>query len=204
MPIKRIPAFAASLAALVLGLALAVPALAANAKPTKKKIVVVVVDMNKIYQDAKISKQIQAEFKVWDDGIRVQAQPKLDLLKQKQQALEAGKATLPEADRTKLEKEIQGLQQEIGQIQNKARQEYQEKQTSAAQRMQAKLTPVLEALGTENEWDVVVNKADQNLLWTSDAVDQTESVMARLDAETPDAPAPAPAPAAAAPATPTP
>ena len=195
MPIKRTCLATAFLAASALSLALTVPARAANAKPTKKKVVVVVVDMNKIYKDAKISKQIQAEFKVWDDAIRVQAQPKLDLLKQKQQALEAGKTTLPEADKAKLEKEVQGIQQEISQIQNKARQEYQEKQAAAAQRMQAKVNPILEALGAENDWDVVVNRADQNLLWSSEAVDQTETLMARMDAETPDAPAPV-APAA--------
>jgi Skp family chaperone for outer membrane proteins len=188
--------------AVTLCLALAAPAITAAIKPTKKKVVVVVVDMNRVFKDSKLSQQIQAEFKVWDDGIRLQAQPKLDLLKQKQQALEAGKATLPEAEKTKLEKEIQGIQQEVSLVQNKARQEYQEKQASASQRMQAKLAPVLQSLGTENEWDVVVNKGDQNILWTSEAVDQTDTLLERLDAETQDAPSPAPA--AAAPATPTP
>jgi Skp family chaperone for outer membrane proteins len=201
MPIKRIH-FVAALAA-TLCLALAAPA-AAKAKPTKQKVVVVVVDMNKIFQESKLSKQIQAEFKAWDEGIRLQAQPKLDLLKQKQQALEAGKTTLPEPEKTTLEKEIQGIQQEVSQIQAKARQEYQERQNAAAQRMQTKLSPVLEALGSEYGWDVVVNKGEQNILWSSEAVDHTETLMERMNAETPDAPAPAPAPAAAAPAPPAP
>jgi Skp family chaperone for outer membrane proteins len=195
MPTKR-TCVAAVLAA-TLCLAAAAPA-AAKVKPTKQKVVVVVVDMNKIFQESKLSKQIQAEFKAWDDGIRLQAQPKLDLLKQKQQALEAGKATLPEAERTKLEKEIQGIQQEVSQIQAKARQEYQERQNAAAQRMQAKLAPILEALGAEYGWDVVVSRGEQNILWSSEAVDHTETLMERMNAETPDAPAPAPAPAPAA------
>jgi Skp family chaperone for outer membrane proteins len=158
------------------------------------------IDMGKVFRESKLSKQIQAEFKAWDDSVRGQAQPKITLMQQKQQALQDSQSKLSAGEKDKLGKEVQDLQSELNTIQSKARQEYQEKQGAATQKMQAKLQPVIEALATENEWDLVMNKADQNAVWSSEALDQTDLILAKLDAQTPDAPAPAAVQPAASPA----
>jgi len=180
------------LAVACLVMALGVFAQAPKAKPTKKNVVIVVVDMGKIYRESKLSKLIMVEMKAWDDGIRAQAQPKMDLMKQKQQALQDGQAKLSQDEKDKLTKEVQGLQTDLSTLQSKARQEYQEKQNEATQRMQSKLEPIIKALAEENGWDLVQNKADQNSLYSADALDQTDVVLAKFDAATPDTAAAAP------------
>ena len=189
------------LATAVLMSAVSATAQAPKVKPTKKKVVVVMIDMGRIYRESKLSKQIMAELKTWDDSIRSQAQPKVELLKQKQQALQDGQSKLSAEEKDKLNKETQALQTELSGIQSKARQEGQEKQGAATQRMQDKLQPAIEALANENEWDLVMNKTDQNAVWSSEALDQTDLILAKLDAATSDAPAPVAAQPAAPPPT---
>ena len=63
----------------------------------------------------------------------------------------------------------------------------QERQRAASQKFQSKLQPILDQLGKENGWDVILNKSEQTV-WTNSALDITDVVLKRLDAAT-DAPA---------------
>jgi Skp family chaperone for outer membrane proteins len=155
--------------------------------------VVVVVDMGHIFKDSKFAKQIQEEFKTWEDNIKAEVQPKLDLLKQKQEALKDPEGKLTPQQKEDLNKELAALQNDLMQRQRQAQQEFKQKQEDAGRRLQEKVDPILQKLADENGWDVILNKG-QDALWVRDAADVTDMVMSRLDAETPDAPAPAAAP----------
>ena len=69
----------------------------------------------------------------------------------------------------------------MNQIQQKAQQEYQQRQQGAEERLRAAFEPVLDTVAKENGWDVILNKTER-LLWSSEAVDQTEQVLARFNA----------------------
>jgi outer membrane protein len=172
------------------------PAQSAAVKPTKKNVVVVVVDISRIARESNLAKSVQAEFQAWGDGVKATLQPKGDALRAKQEALKTEGAKLTADQKQVREKEIAALQLELNQLQQRAQQEYQQRQQGADERLRAAFEPVLDAVAKENGWDVILNKADR-LLWTSEAVDQTDQVLARFNAAytipPPAAPAAAPA-----------
>lgn len=155
---------------------------------------VVVVDMGHIFKDSKFAKKVQADFRAWEDNIKTEVQPKLDLLKQKQEALKDPDGKLAPQQKEDLKKEVAALQGDLMERQRQAQQEFKEKQQEAVQQLQDKVDPILQKLGDENGWDVILNKG-QDALWVRDAADVTDMVMSRLDAETPDVPPQGAAPA---------
>ncbi len=157
------------------------PAQSAAVKPTKKNVVVVVVDISRIARESNLAKSVQAEFQAWGDGVKATLQPKGETLRAKQEALKTEGAKLTADQKQVREKEIATLQLELNQLQQKAQQDYQQRQQGADERLRAAFEPVLDAVAKENGWDVILNKADR-LLWTSEAVDQTELVLARFNA----------------------
>jgi len=186
----------------LLALALTLSALAAgskaspneDAKATRKTPVVVIVDMARIYKDAKISKQIQADFQKWNESLRATYQKKLADLRAKQEDLKKNEAKLSKDEKDKEEKAIDAAQKDMSQLQMQARQEFQKRQKAAEEKLHAVLDPLLDKLGKEHGWDVILNKGAKDLVWNSGAVDETDLILKRLDAATPEAPA-SPAPA---------
>lgn len=167
----------------------------AAVKPTKKNVVVVIVDVSRIARESNLAKSVQAEFQAWGDGVKAALQPKGEALRAKQEALKTEGAKLTADQKQVREKEIASLQAELNQVQQKAQQEYQQRQQGAEERLRAAFEPVLDTVAKENGWDVILNKTDR-LLWSSEAVDQTDQVLARFNAAytiPPVAAAPAPA-----------
>ncbi|MGA9751393.1 MAG: OmpH family outer membrane protein [Acidobacteriota bacterium] len=187
------------IAALVALLALAAATVyaekAGSEKPTKKNPVVVVVDMGQIVRESNLSKQIQAELQSWGEGMRAQMEPKIKAYQEKEAAFKKDEAKLSAADKTKRSQELDALRADLQQMQTKAQQEYQQRQQAAGERMQAAFGPLMDSLAKERGWDVVLNKGQQDVIWASDAVDQTAAVLARFNAQAPAAPAPAAHPA---------
>lgn len=180
-----------------------VPSSAAQAasKPTKKQVVVVVIDMAKIVKDSNLSKSVQADFQAWVEQVKAALQPRGETIRAKQEALKNdGDKLTPDQKQTR-EKEIQVLQTELTQLQQKVQQDYQTRQQMAEDRLRKAFDPLIDALAKENGWDIIMTKSDR-MVWNSDAVDQTDYVLARFNAATASqlaapaaAPAPAPAPA---------
>lgn len=162
-----------------------------SAKPTKKSVVVVVLDMPRVVRESNLSKTVQADFQAWGEGVKAGLQPKANALQAKQAALQSDGAKLTPERKQAAEKEIADLQGELAQAQQKAQQEYQQRQQAAEVRLRTAFDPVLDAVAKENGWDIILNKADR-LVWSSDAVDQTEIVLARFNAAYPAPSAPAP------------
>lgn len=153
----------------------------AAVKPTKKNIVVVIVDISRIARESNLAKSVQTEFQAWGDGVKAALQPKGEALHAKQEAMKTEGGKLSADQKQVREKEIAALQLEMNQIQQKAQQEYQQRQQGAEERLRAAFEPVLDTVAKENGWDVILNKTER-LLWSSEAVDQTEQVLARFNA----------------------
>ena len=152
-----------------------------GAKPAKANPVVVVIDVERIMHEAKLSKTLQEDLKTWAEGMQGQLRARAE---------EIQKA---EAAKSKPAKEIEAQKQELFQMQQAAKQEFQGRQEAAADRMKKAFDPLMQTLAKENGWDVVLNKNEQVTIFASNALDQTDFVIQSLDA------APAPAPAAPAP-----
>jgi|WetSurMetagenome_2_1015567.scaffolds.fasta_scaffold19591_3 outer membrane protein len=155
-------------------------------KPAKANPVVVVLNMDKIMGESTLSKSLHTELKAWADA-------KQSELRSKTEAIQAALA-----NKSKKPAEIDGMKRDLMQFQEAANQEYKQRQTSAADRMKGTFGPLVVSLAKENGWDVVINKSSDATIYTGEALDQTDFVLAKLNAALDKkAPEPAAAPAAA-------
>jgi Skp family chaperone for outer membrane proteins len=162
----------------------ATPSGGTGPKPAKQNPVVVVLEMDKIMGESQLSKDLHAELKSWADGKQAELRARGEAIR----AAEASKSAKP-AD-------LDAMKREIMEMQEMAKQEYQQRQMSAAERMKQAFGPLVVNLAKENGWDVVMNKSSEGTIYTGEALDQTDYVLAKLNASTEaKAPATSPAPA---------
>ncbi len=149
-----------------------------GAKPAKANPVIVVLNVERIMHESKLSKDIQADLKSWAEGIQGQLQSRAEVIRK----AEAGKSKSP--------KELDAMKGELFQMQQQAKNEFQQRQEAAADQMKKAFDPVVQRLAKENGWDVVLNENEQITIFASNALDQTDYVIQQLNA----APAPTAAP----------
>ena len=168
-------------------------------KPTKKSPTVVFVDVRRILQESTLFQHLQANLKAADEAASAATKPKFQELNERRMAYMAQESKMTPEEKEKHGRELQALQQEAGDMQQRLKADFQKKQEEANGIIQQAFEEVLGALGKESGWDAVVSKSPDVTLWTSDAVDQTEVVLDRLNARPlPNSPLVAPVPAAPA------
>lgn len=150
-------------------------------KPPKKNPVVVVLDVERVVKETKISQEIQDELNAWGQNMQAQLQAKAETLKQKDAEFRAAAMRLSPEQRNRKISELEAMQQELQQLQSQAQQEFERRQGLAGQKMSEKFEPLVKKLAGENGWDVVLNKTGQNTIFTNDALDQTDYVIQHLN-----------------------
>jgi Skp family chaperone for outer membrane proteins len=159
-----------------------------NPAPASKHAVAMV-DVARVSRECKLAQKLSEEFRAWRASYDAEMNPKLELLKQKQEAYQKDQEKLPADEKDKRAKELQALQQEIFQKQREAQQEFKQREQEAGAKLQAQVMPILAAMGAQNGWDVILNKGDQTL-WLANGVDVTDEVIRRVDESMPpEAPA---------------
>ena len=167
-------------------------------KPAKKNPVVVVVDLERVVKETKLSQQIQAELNAWGENMRHEIQGKAELLKQKDGEFRAQAPKMSPEQRAARIRELETMQQELQQLQSQAQQELDRRRSLAGQKMTEKFQPLVSQLARDNGWDVVLNKSEQFTIFSTEVMDQTDFVIQRLNAapqEKPAATAPSAGPA---------
>lgn len=167
-------------------------------KPPKRNAVIVVIDIDRILKETKLSQQITLELQAWGEGMKNQMQAKIAVFQQRQEALKASGQSMPPAVRNAKIQELQSLQAEIQQMQSQAQQELERRQEAAAKKMRDQFDPMMDAIAKQNGWDVILNKADQVTVWSAGVMDQTDYVIKRLNSMQPIVAPQAPAPAGGA------
>lgn len=158
-------------------------------KPNKANPVVVVLNMDKIMGESTLSKNLHAELKTWTDEKGAEMRTRTEAIQKAQ------------AEKSKKPAEIEAMQRDLMAFQQAANEEYKKRQMGAADRMKQTFGPLVIDLAKQNGWDVVVNKSSDATIFTGEALDQTDYVLAQLNAALekkpaePAAPAAAPAPA---------
>jgi Skp family chaperone for outer membrane proteins len=153
----------------------ATPAGNSGAKPAKANPVVVVLDMNRLMGDSNLSKSLHEELKTWAES--------------KQSELKARAAAVQQAEAAKEKPAvIEAMKRDLFQMQEMAKQEFQQRQEEAADRMKKTFDPLVQALAKENGWDVILNRTAEGTIYTGEALDQTDYVLAKLNAAAAPAP----------------
>jgi Skp family chaperone for outer membrane proteins len=157
-----------------------------GAKPPKANPVVVVLNMDKIMGESTLSKSLHAELKTWTDEKGAEMRSRTEAIQKAQ------------AEKSKKPAELEAMQRDLMAFQQAANEEYKKRQMSAADRMKQTFGPLVISLAKENGWDVVINKSSDATVYTGEALDQTDFVLAKLNAALEKkASEPAAAPAAA-------
>ena len=141
----------------------------AGPKPLKTNPVVVVLDMERLIGDSNLSKTIGDELRSWGEGKQAELQARAQSI----QTAQAGQAKPAE---------VETMRRELYQMQEMAKQEYQQRQVDAAERLKKTFDPLVRSLAEENGWDVVLGKNSQGTIYAGEALDQTDFVLARLNA----------------------
>lgn len=171
-------------------------------KPTKKNPVVVFVDMRRVLDESALFQRIQANLKAAEEAAAAASKPKMKEYSEKRLVYMSQESKMTPEEKEKLGRELQALQQETGDMQQRLKADLQSRQGEANKLFGQVLEEVGGALSKEFGWDAIVNKAPDIAMWTSEAVDQTDLVIERLNARPfPNHPlAAAPAPSAPPPA----
>lgn len=178
----------------------------AKPKPTKKSPTVVFVEIRPILEKTELFLRLQANLKATEEAAANASKPKLKEFSDKRMAFQADEAKLSAEEKEARSHELKNLQQEVSEIQLKARTDLQKRQEEAKRLFQEALDEVSGALAKEFGWDAILLRSPENSLYISEAVDQTELFMQRLNARPipshPLVAAPAPPAAPATPAAP--
>lgn len=184
------------------------PKPAAKPKPTKKNPTVVFVEIRPVLEKTDLFLRLQANLKATEESAATASKPKLKEFSDKRMALQADETKLSAEEKETRSRELKTLQQEVSEIQMKARADIQKRQEEAKRLFQEALDEVSGALAKELGWDAILLRSPENALFISDAVDQTELFVQRLNARPlpnhPPVAEAAPPAAPAAPATPAP
>lgn len=149
-------------------------------KPAKKNPVIVTIDLDRITKESKAGKARYAEIQKWAEARQMEIRKKVAEIR----AAEAmGKTS---------KRRLQAMQDEVGRMGKQSQEEFNKRRMKAAEEMSKLFDPLIDKLAKQNGWDVVLNKIQQVTVWTSDALDETDYVIAQLDKAGAAAPAETP------------
>jgi len=185
----------------LLSLALAVPAadppvVPAPAPDVSRPPVVVVVDSNRVLEGSKYAQMLQGRLKGLEESIRSQLGPMQESYEKRRTEFEAGQGSMTPEQKEQAARSLADLESQLQNAGQQAQQAYNQQRDSLAFQMRQALEPVLDALGKEKGWDLILSRPGADLVWYAKRLDVTDLVIERLNAQ----PMPEAKPAAASPA----
>jgi len=174
----------------VAALALAVPMFAQSA-PAR----VAVIDVQKVLSQSTAGKASYEKLKKLQEDRITRAQKMDEEVKQLDNDLNTKKMSLSEDKVNEMTKSISDKRIAMQRYAQDADREVGEARDRELQALEAKIKPVIDAIGKEMGLAAIFNKFESGLVYASDAIDITDTVIKRFNEATAGASAPAKAPA---------
>ncbi|MFO0747439.1 MAG: OmpH family outer membrane protein [Myxococcota bacterium] len=169
----------AVLVALALVMFLAVPASLAFAKDLK----IGVVDVEYIIHSSKKGKAAKSRLKkLFDDKQKELDEKQKDLLALKDQIAKGSDMETPEKKKAKVLEYQQGLLG-LQELYSKNQQELAKKEMDLMKPILKSLEDILTAIAKDGEYDFIMNRSEQGVLFTTPEHDLTEDVLKKMDAQ---------------------
>jgi outer membrane protein len=166
--------------------ALSVPAFAQNA-PMR----VAVIDVQKVLATSTLGKQAYEKLKKMQDDRVARAQKMDEEAKALDNEINTKKLSLSQGKLDELQKNLSDKKISMQRYAQDADREVSEARDRELATLEGKIKPVIDQIGKEMGLAAIFNKFESGLVYASDAIDITDTVVKRFDAAT------APAPAAA-------
>lgn len=166
--------------------ALSVPAFAQNA-PMR----VAVIDVQKVLATSTLGKQAYEKLKKMQDDRVARAQKMDEEAKALENEINTKKLSLSEGKLNEMQKNLSDKKIAMQRYAQDADREVSEARDRELAALEGRIKPVIDQIGKEMGLAAIFNKFESGLVYASDAIDITDTVVKRFDAATAPAPAPA-------------
>ncbi len=166
--------------------ALSVPAFAQNA-PMR----VAVIDVQKVLATSTLGKQAYEKLKKMQDDRVARAQKMDEEAKALENEINTKKLSLSQAKLDEMQKNLSDKKISMQRYAQDADREVSEARDRELAALEGRIKPVIDQIGKEMGLAAIFNKFESGLVYASDAIDITDTVIKRFDVATAPAPAPA-------------
>jgi outer membrane protein len=173
--------------------ALAAPAFAQSAAPQR----VAVIDVQRVLSTSAAGKTAQERLKKLQEDKMTRAAKIQEEMKALDTEINTKKLSLSDDKLTGLQKQLAEKQLNLQRYGQDADRELGEARDKALLELEAKIKPVIDQIGKEMGLAAIFNKFESGLVYASEAIDITDSVIKRFNDATQSASAPATEPPAA-------
>lgn len=177
---------AGRLAGLVIA-ALAMASLPAAAQTGPIKIAVI--DVQRIITDSAAGKAALAQLELYGKEQEGRLKAKKDELDQISRRIDEGRLSLAADRLAEMQKEVESKTIELRRASDDAQREFNQRQAKALQEIEKRVMPIIQQVGKEGAYTIVLRKFDSGLVYAAEGIDITASVIQRLDAMPAGAPA---------------
>jgi outer membrane protein len=174
MALKAFSAFAATLA---LAAATAPPAAAQGAAPK-----IGVIDVQRIITESATGKAALAKLEEFGKQQQDKLKAKRDAIEQLRDRISEGQLSLAEDKLAELQKELESKTIDLRRASDDAQREFTRRQEEELKGIERKVMPIIEQAGREGGFTLIFRKFESGLVFATDDVDITQSVIQKLDA----------------------
>ena len=168
--------------------ALALPALGQDA-PTATAQKIGVIEVQRIVQESAVGKESVARVQKLQQGRQDDLAKRQKELRDLEQKIQEQGKSLSEDVMDKLQKDYQAKALELKRAQDDAQRDLEEMQRKELGELEKRIMPVINSVAQDQGYTMVFNKFNSGLLYASDTVDLTDTVIKKFNAQVAAAPA---------------
>ncbi|HEX7182689.1 MAG TPA: OmpH family outer membrane protein [Thermoanaerobaculia bacterium] len=165
-----------------LGMALAVPTLAAAQAPAQGVIKIAVIDTEKILLNSQAGKRALAELKKVQEQKEKEGLAKQQEIKDLQAKIADGRLSLAQDKLEEMQKQLEDKVIALRRFQDDATRDLNKKRDDVLGAIDQQVMPVINQAGKELGYTLIFRKFESGLIYADEAVDITSSIIQRLDA----------------------
>ncbi len=172
-----------SLAGVTLGLAVAAPLAAQAATAPAAMPRIAVIDTEKILTTSAQGKKAIAELKKTQEAKENELRGKQQEIKDMQDKLQAGRLSLSQDRLADMEKQMEDKQTALRRLSEDATRDLNKRKDELLGSIDEKVMPIINQIGHEQNYTLIFRKFESGLIYADEAVDITNVVVQRLDAQ---------------------
>jgi outer membrane protein len=144
---------------------------------------IAVIDVQRLLTDSALGKQAMDRLKILGESKKGEVEGMQNEITDLRNRLTEGRLSLSEERQDELDKELQTKLVELRRVQEDASRELEREQDQALAGIEARVIPLIAAIAEAEGYSLVFNKFQSGLLYATESIDITDSVLARFDAE---------------------
>lgn len=145
------------------------------------KFDVAVIDVQRIVEESAVGKEARARLVKAQEEKFTEGKKMADELEALRKQLSTQAATISDAKRSELQKQIEDKQVQLQRFQADAQQQLDELKRKELEALEKQVMPLINELGRELKLKMIFNKFQSGLVYADEAVDVTDEVLKRFN-----------------------